>query len=385
LLRQYAATHYVIPSDDEVIETLLAASKFGPLTRRRHILSVVDRLLSDSTSIDLWAETVYQRSVVLRLMGDITGSNRVLRGFLESADMCHRLHSNFNLGLLYLSKAMNHAYKFDFSLAEMEAKKWVPTEATEKQTDIAWHQIHLAGRVSRGRGSFKAACDFFERCLQLEPPQESKRILATANLADTYIELDYMRCCEAGSHNTREYLDIAESIVRPEIEHIRSKLSSKGLRRLLLSLSEIELRRGRFDRAECLLMELCNIYADLHDPDIVDRLGHVRAFIGLARISPLSEAENRWTNALNLGRMYNPLEEEVFTVALIHLFICKIRLQHEDSEGGKAAFEYAKEICRRKSRQFLIPGVGTYLFDDVRYQIELLAGWKLPGNDSCIL
>jgi hypothetical protein len=177
----------------------------------------------------------------------------------------------------------------------------------------------------------------------------------------------------------------AESLVTPEIEHLRGLAPrSKGFRRLLLSMSEIQIRRTRFDHAERLLIELSDIYGKLADPDIVDRLGHVRAFIALARISPPSESETRWIQALNLGRIYNPLEEEVFTVALIHLFICTARLERGDMEGGKAAFDYAEEICRAKHRQFLIPGVGTYLFDDVQCQIESLAGWKLPRYDCYI-
>ena len=84
LLRRYAETGLEIPSNDEVIETLLAASKFGPLARRRLILSLVDQLLEKKTaSAHLEAEAVYQRSVVLRLKGDITGSNKLLQEFLD--------------------------------------------------------------------------------------------------------------------------------------------------------------------------------------------------------------------------------------------------------------------------------------------------------------
>lgn len=33
-------------------------------------------------------------------------------------------------------------------------------------------------------------------------------------------------------------------------------------------------------------------------------------------------------------------------------------------EEGKVAFDYTAEICRTKSPQFAMPGLGTYLFDD---------------------
>ncbi|KAF2189903.1 hypothetical protein K469DRAFT_50042 [Zopfia rhizophila CBS 207.26] len=384
LLRQYAETGLEIPSSNEVVETLLAASKCGPLTRRRHILSLVDKLLKGSANIYLQAEAIHQRSVLLRLRGDISGSNRLLQEFLNRSDLDPQLKSHFALGLLHISQATNHAYNFDFLLADQEAQKWMPSNATEKQLDVVWDQIHSAGRIWRGRGCFFIARQFFEHCLQIQPLRESKRLLVKSSLADIYVELDYLQRRGIDSQNPEGLLDKAEEMVKPEIERLKSRAQhTKGFRRLLLSMAEIEIRRGQFYNAESLLTELCGIYIKLVDPDIIDRLGHVRALIALARISPPCEAEKRWTNALNLNRRYNPFEEEVFTCGLIYLFICTIRLQLGDLEGSKAAFARAAEVVRTKSPQFLIPGVGTYLFDHVQYQMESLAGWKLPRNDLC--
>ncbi|KAF2191261.1 hypothetical protein K469DRAFT_367754 [Zopfia rhizophila CBS 207.26] len=385
LLRQYAERGLEIPSSNEVVETLLAASKCGPLTRRRHILSLVDKLLKGSANTYLQAEAVHQRSVLLRLKGDISGSSHLLQEFLNRSDLDPQLKSHFALGLLHVSQATNHAYNFDFLLADQEAQKWMPSNATtEKELDVVWDQIHSAGRILRGRGCFNLARQFFERCLQIQPLRESKRLLVKSSLADIYVELDYLQRREINSQNSEELLDEAEAMVKPEIELLRARAQhTKGFRRLLLSMAEIEIRRGQFDNAESLLTELCDIYVRLVDPDIVDQLGHVRALIALARISPPCEAENRWTDALNLNRRYNPFEEEVFTCGLIYLFICIIRLQFGDLEGSEAAFARAAEVVRTKSPQFLIPGVGTYLFDHAQYQMESVAGWKLPRNDLC--
>lgn len=70
------------------------------------------------------------------------------------------------------------------------------------------------------------------------------------------------------------------------------------------------------------------------------------------------------------NRKYNPIEE-VFTCGLAYLFICSVRLQIGDVDGGKAALERAMSVVSRRRPQFLIPGVGTYLYDSVRLQIEL--------------
>jgi tetratricopeptide (TPR) repeat protein len=386
LLRQYAETEQDIPSDVAVIETFLAVSKFGPLARRHLILSVVDQLLMTTANAHLQAEAVYQRSVVMRLQGDIADSSRLLEEFLNRPNTSSRLESSSVHGLLHLSQAANYAYKFDFISADKQARQWNPQPSRmEQQLDVVWGQIHSAGKILRGQANFVTACQFFERCLQMEPLRESKRYLALSHLADTYVEVDYLRRLDDHPLYAGELLKKAEGLIRPEVERLRSYAPhSKGFRRLLLSLSEIEIRQGGFAEAEHLLMELCGIYDNLAEPDIVDRHGHLRTLIALARVSPVLEAEARWCNALNLGRKYYPLEEEVFIVALIHFFICVARLQQGNVAGGKVAFEYAEEICRTKPPQFLMPGLGTYLLHDVQYRIESIIGWRLPWSNYCI-
>jgi tetratricopeptide (TPR) repeat protein len=195
-----------------------------------------------------------------------------------------------------------------------------------------------------------------------------------SNLANLYSELDYLQRKRFDSNYSEErmaketmFLDKVDEMVRPKIGRLRARAQySKGFRRLLLSLSKVKVRRCRFDKADSLLTKLRDIYNRLIELDIVDRLDHVRALIALARISPLFEAEVRWNEALNLNKKYNPFEEEAFTCGLIYLFICSTRLKLENLDESKAAFNHAVEVFRKRRPQFLIPGVGTYLFDDVQ-------------------
>ncbi|KAL8820716.1 MAG: hypothetical protein Q9191_007458 [Dirinaria sp. TL-2023a] len=264
----------------------------------------------------------------------------------------------------------------------------MPSNDTEKQVDLVWDQIYCAGRILRGRGCFHEAKEFFERCLAMYGLREAKRILVESNLANLYSELDYLQrkrfdyYLEERMAEETTLLDKADDLMRPEIQRLRERAQyPKSFRRLLLSLSEANIRRRRFEKTYSLLMELRDIYSRLIELDIVDRLGHVRALIALARISPLSEAEVRWNEALNLNRKYNPSEEEVFICGLIYLFICFTRLQLGNLDGSKAAFNHAVEVFCKRRPQFLISDVGTYLFEDVQCQIKSLAGWILPKND----
>jgi len=388
LLREYSETGSEMPYGNDVVETLLAASRFGTLGKRQHLLSMAAKSMRDLGNIPLQAEIVYRESVLLRLKGDICASKRRIQEFLNRSSPKPDLGSHFVLGLLHLSQATNHAYDFDFCQAHKEAQKWKPpSNHTQRYMDVVWDQVYFAGRTLKGQGYFNEAKQCFERCLAIDGLRESKRILIKSSLADLYSELDYLQRKGPNlNHSERcaapeiSFLDKAEEMLLPEIECLKARgQHSKGFRRLLLALIEVEIRRYRFDNAEILTTEILDIYSRLTEPDIVDRLGHVRALIARARISPLSEAEGRWSDVLDWNRKYNPLEEEVFTCALISLFICSMRFQLGNLYGGRAAFSHAMEVMDGKTPQFLIPGVGTYLFDHVRLQIKSVAGWVLPG------
>lgn len=145
------------------------------------------------------------------------------------------------------------------------------------------------------------------------------------------------------------HLKKGREVLQREIDRVRASSNpSKGLRRLLLSLVEIEIREGRLERAECLTSELLGIYSRVAEPDVNDRVRHVRTLIARARISQLDEAEKHWYAALLQNRAYNPLEEEVFTCGVIYLFISFVRFQLGDIDGSRATFKNAGEVIRKK-------------------------------------
>jgi tetratricopeptide (TPR) repeat protein len=378
LLCTYTEIGLEIPSNEEVIETLLAVSRFGPLSRRCAILSQVDSLLQKTSSTHLQAEAVYEQSVVLRLKGDISGSNEVLEEFLNQRDTIGRLRS-YIMGFLRTSQATNYTYKSDFTAAEAKMRAPEGLDGTEKQLDLIWTQLHSAGRIEKGRGNFDNALRLFQICYERKPLCDFKRRLALAYLADTCIEIDYQQQRTDSRESAESLFDRAATLIASEIDGLKKYAPrSKSYRRLLLSWVEIRIRKGHTETAKRLVAEAISIYETLKDHDIVDRLGHLRTLIALARLSPLCEAEARWNDALNLGRRYNPLEEKVFIVAFLHLSLCVVHLEQEDLEKARETFEYAVEIHRTEAPQFFIPGTGTFLFEEVQRQIEQRIGWKLP-------
>jgi ATP/maltotriose-dependent transcriptional regulator MalT len=380
VLRLYGTTGLELPPTEEAVETLLAASKFGRISKRQHLISIAMELQKKLGQTHLYAEVIHQKSVLLCLKGEISESESVIQDGLGSQRLKGAAGSHFLLGLLHLSRATNQAFQFDFSTAHKESSKWQPFDdvLSERQFDVLWEQTYCNGRTLRGQGLFEGAERCFESCLKTYGLGKAKQYLIKANLADLYCELDYLKQKPGPQHTLTESmlrepgaLDKAKALVQLEVEHLRvHHHNSKSFRRVLLSLIEVEIRLGQPKKAEKLTKEVLDTYSKLTEPGIVDRLGHVRALIAWARISPIEEAEGRWNSALRQNKVYNPFEEDVFTCAVIHLCISSVRFGLGDVTGGRAAFKAAKVILDKKRPQFLIPGVGTYVFDSAMLEVS---------------
>lgn len=274
------------------------------------------RLQLDPPDTRLYAEVVYQLSVMLRSQERISDSERVITEFLDSEGLDLNQESPLFLGLLHLSQANNHTYRFDFCRAREETRKWSPSSdnLSDSELRLLSDQLCCNGRNLRGEGRFNEARRCFEGCLATRGLSRSKRVLIISHLSDIYCELDHMQrnVCQLTLQSA--HLKKGREVLQREIDRMRASANpSKGLRRLLLSFVEIEIREGRLERAECLTSELLGIYNRVAEPDVNDRVRHVRTLIARARISQLDEAEKHWHAALLQNRAYNPLEEEVFT------------------------------------------------------------------------
>ena len=336
-------------------------------------------LLGQHACPQLQVDVAHQRSVLMRLKGDIRGSARIIQDLLSQAPPAAPAHI---LGPLHVSQAKNYAYNFRFSEAHSEAKKYTPTHLPEGQPDLLWDHIYGVGRILRGEGRFEEARRCFELCRNAPALAESRRLLIQSATADLYCELDYQqsqRYCMGALESTpsMSLLLLARDWLTVEVQalHPSSRLCSKGLRRVLLSLVEIQIRLGCYDEARYRVSQVLGICDSLAAPDIVDRLGHVRALIASARISSLEDAEIVWSDALRWNRLYNPLEEDVFTCGVIYMYMCLVRHKLGNISGSRECLEKAQQVFKREKRQFLIPGVGTYLVNFVVNEVQTIAGW----------
>ena len=371
LMQQCKKSNIEIPPTRDIVEALVAASDFGGMRDQQYYLDLAAKLQKSLGQIDLHAIIVYRKSVVLRRRNSVQDSQRVIQEFLNGQVTCTSPKMHAILGLLHISRAENWACSLDFSRAQLTVGGWELEEnPSSMQLWVLRCKLRVLGQSFKAHGMFEDSKHNFEGCLAAMRPHDSGRYLLKSNLADVYCELHYLQYNSCITTNTM-HLNKAESIVRPEIESLemRGQSPSKPLRRLLLSLVEIELLRGRCEVAETLIRKLLAAYNMLGDADPSDRVGHVRSLIAWARVSPPSEATARWRAAIECNHRYNPVEEEVFTCGVIYMFISLSCYNNNDADGCKAAIQRAREILGRKCKQFLIPGIGTYMYDFVRREL----------------
>ncbi|KAK8036668.1 Acyl-CoA N-acyltransferase [Apiospora rasikravindrae] len=359
-------------------EALLAASSIRTRSAKSpEHLEKAQELVRKEDCMKLKARIAYRRSIVLRLAGDTKASQRMIEEFMASATSNTDEVLNENIAALQLSQASNHVYNFEFPEAHAEAKKWTPDlRRLDWQESLLWDQIFCVGRITRGEGRFQEARTCFEACMRNTEISEAKRHLVKSAVTDIYCELAY-------SEGALSYLAQAEAILEPELARLRqlSRHQTKGFRRLLLSLTEVRIRQDRRDEAKLLAIELLAIYQSIKYPDIIDRLGHVRTHIALARISSsLEEEAMHWTSVLDWNRYYNPLEEEVFTCGVVYLFLCVVWHRLGEAQISLQFLQNANQVLCRRNRQYLIPGLGTYLFRDVSQVAQPAAeAFQLPA------
>jgi len=385
LLRLHSEPDLQISPTRDIVEALVAASKFGTMSTRKTLLKTAAELQNDRKQLDTQAMIVHRQSVLLRLCKKVSESQRIIREFLDSPFIQPNPKLTSLLGLLHVSQAENWAYLFNHQMVYKEAQKWEPGDhPSSMQLYALRNKLKVLGQSYKGEGLFEDAMSAFKGCLAAMKPQDSERYLIQSHLADICCEMEYLKRKKMTVTNVA-YLDEAEKVVSSEIRYLRtSNRHSKHLRRLLLSLLEIEMVRGRQTVAECLIEELLSIHHGLVEHDINDQVGHVRTLMAWARISEPAEAVVRWQTAFQWNQIYNPSEEDVFTCGVIFLFISLAYFQVGDTDESWASFTRAAETISRKEPQFLMPGIGTYLYDFARRELWSLAGWLLPGQSPLL-
>lgn len=338
------------------------------------MLDAAARTMHQVNAIAERAALVHRLSVLYRLKGRTSDSQRVILDFLDN-DLANSERGSENyVKHLQLSAARNRIYQFDYDGAYAMVSAWqFPYDGmSDNEFDLLIERLLTTGRILKGCGWFREAGSCFEGYLKSDKINEQQRRRATAHLSDCYCEIDYAERHEAQESTPQlSYLSRARQLLEGAFR--RSNVGdepSYALRHLFLSLTEVDIQQGHLYHAEDRIETLLNLYSERTCGNIDDKLGHVRALIAKARISTPDEAEERWNAALRQNAAYNPAEEEVFTCGVIHLALSVTRCASKHPAQADDSFEKAANVLRTKTPRYIIPGLGTYIFDDIKRRLQ---------------
>ncbi|KAK2797695.1 hypothetical protein FQN50_009119 [Emmonsiellopsis sp. PD_5] len=123
----------------------LTATQDMSLLATSNIVPSGQQCIFNSTKqfLRLQIESTYQQSIVMRLNGDIEGSERTIKLFTSDLARSGFLQRE-DLTTLYLSQAMNHMYSFQFDKAHEEI-----AGLPGNQEHLLWDYILCVGRIMR--------------------------------------------------------------------------------------------------------------------------------------------------------------------------------------------------------------------------------------------
>lgn len=309
----------------------------------------------------------------LRKLRCSSGSTDLVADVLNRGSVDDDWVSQHALGMRCLSQAKNRIYEFDYENAYKEIRKWqLPDTPHDRDIHLKCNMLFMTGRVLKGQGHFGPALQCFEACLRTSNLPVVERRLITAHLSDVSCELDYIERLKepSGPYAHESQLNETRQNLQQQLQYacVNYRFSSCA-RRLLLSFIEISIRHGHIDEARRAIDRLLTFYSQFTSKRIDDKVGHVRTLIAMARVSVAAEAEHFWNAALAQNRTYNPKEEEVFTCAVIYLHISLLQFQRGYVEGANMAYERAINVLHRRRPRYIIPGLATYVFDEVRTEL----------------
>ncbi|EFE44249.1 LipA and NB-ARC domain protein [Trichophyton verrucosum HKI 0517] len=347
---------------------LLSASKYSSASWRRESLSKVSDLLHDSEEYYLQAWVAHRRSKILRLEGDMAGSNAALEQHVNnfkahSSRVSSNPRLNAHIGRITSSYAENLILGNECIHAQEVLESWKPLDSRSPSSMevIVLRGRNIAlGRILKNQGNFKGALQYFEEMfLDITDwhcnESEGWHMALFANLSDLYCELGYP--------------ERAEAVLKKQLEivYTRGWETISGGIRIQLALAESFIRRGSFQKAEGCLLKLVSLCKPAEKMTVSARTNNFLVWTGLARVSHLqrhwSNAIDRWNHALELVESAGWADS--FNHGLILYSIAQIQFRTGKFDESKKTLCRAKTSLAADDRKYWIVGLGSYWYNYV--------------------
>ena len=342
-----------------LVRTLISASRFSDSAWKTDCLTRAKAILRQASFCIEQAQLAYRESCILRMAGDVPGSEKALGTFSElAASACNAENAHKNAlynavrGEIIISHSENLVRDWQLEDARRELSTWRTLQQSSGSTlekITAVERDTIMGKILKYQGHFE------EALLLLEPLLEDGSLpfkgsgwycVLLSNVADLQ--------CELGRP------DEAERLLN---EHLQIMIDRKTEdistgRRLRLSLAESFLARQKYNDAEKVLLQLLKTYETVRRVDYATAVNKFRVLIGLAR---LHHMQAQWERALERWRQAENMKvAEKSTLALLQLSMSYLLHRFGQHNDSHAMASNALSIIAGEARTFWIAGFHSH-------------------------
>lgn len=354
---------------EHFVSTLISASRFSDFVWKTDCITRAKAILGQAPLCIEQARLAYRESCILRMSGDISGSERALVAFSELASSLDGVENaqktacyNSICGEIIISRSENLVRDWQLEDARRELSKWSALQQSSESTlekITALERDTILGKILKYQGCFE------EALLLLESQLEDRSLpfkgsgwycVLLSNVADLHTEL--------GRPDEAERLlsEKLKIMVRRKTEDI-----SVG-RRLRLSLAESFLAMQKYDDAEKVWLQLLKTYETIRRVDYATAVNQFRVLIGLAQVH---HVRGRWERALERWQQAEKMKvAEKMTLALLQLSMSYILHKLGKHSDSHAMASNALDIIDTQARTFWIAGFHSQWRESIIFEMR---------------
>ena len=335
--------------------TLISASRFSDSLWKSACLTRAKATLRQAPFCVEQAQLAYRESCILRMAGNVPGSEKALVAFSELAASAGGAENaqttpryNAVRGEIIISRSENLVRDWKLEDARRELSKWCILQQFSESTlekITALERDTIMGKILKYQGRFEEALRLLESLLQdgsLPFKGSGWYCVLLSNVADLQ--------CELGRPDEAERLlnDQLQIMINRKTDDI-----STG-RRLRLSLAESFLARRMYDNAKRVSLELLTTYETIRRVDYATAVNRFRALIGLARVHHM---QAQWEQALVRWRQAESMKvAKKSTLAILQLSMSYVMHKLGQQNDSHAMAFNALSIIDGEARTFWIAG-----------------------------
>ncbi|KAJ5105906.1 hypothetical protein NUU61_003253 [Penicillium alfredii] len=258
-----------------------------------------------------------------------------------------------------------------------DINNWRPIGGTQWSTmelSVSFNKWSSVSKIYQTCGRLEDARFYPDHCY---PFIQSEHLRADPIRFQIICRFADLLCAEGRCAKARS---IIESEIQSVSNHNHGKLA-KALRRLKVSLVDVDIAEGKYDQASLNVEWLKQQFIRVPSPDISDQWLHVRAIVASARLlhsqCRLQDILREWEKVLLLLKQYSDtFKPEGVFYSLGQLSVSLARIQSAYFTDNDRSI--ASETWRADARQIFDKGCAVLVHEIINYWVPILPKTVIP-------